>query len=236
MCVLTWPDASSDQFVTSMAHYLAHHVFQARSFLYQHVATSDVIALITTWIMTYQHVRQAASVNVRTGFGLALIEYGTLYFIAVCAMNILLLVKIFTPSSGLLVGDTTVFIFTLPNILLSRFLINVRHAEHPGPATVSCFSQFSVLNFRVPSLPGDQEDEEYRCEAEFCEECSNEPDPREYRDPRNSNGDVSDVLHAVGDSSDSLEVRTLHYGQSSKSNAFSSLETCCLTPHPDTQL
>ncbi|KAJ3553074.1 hypothetical protein NM688_g3811 [Phlebia brevispora] len=194
---------------------------------------SDVIALITTWVTTYQHIRQAASVNVPTSFSLALIEYGTLYFIAICAMNVLSLVKIFTPFSGLLVGDTTGFIFTLPNILLSRFLINVGHAEHLAPSTVSRFSQFSAPNFRVPSLPGDQEDEEYRCEAAFCQECSNQPDPREYRNPRESDGDKSGTWHAVGDSSDPPEVRTLRYGQSPKSDAFSSLERCRL--HPNSQ-
>ncbi|KAJ3553075.1 hypothetical protein NM688_g3812 [Phlebia brevispora] len=149
-------------------------------------------------------LQQAARVDVRTGFGLALIEYGTLFFVALCVMNILALGKIFTPFSGLLVGDTTVFIFMLPNILLSRFLINLRHIEYPASSTVPRFSQFSVPNFRVPSLPEDQEDREYRCEAAFCEECSNRL--REYRDPRDSDRDISGVLHAVGDDSNTLEV------------------------------
>lgn len=36
----------------------------------------DLVALVTTWVKTYHHVRQAASVGIKVSFGAKLIQYG----------------------------------------------------------------------------------------------------------------------------------------------------------------
>ena len=44
-------------------------------------------------------------------------------------------------------------IFSLQPILVSRFLVNLRQADVPeGSGAVARFSQFSVPNFRVPTM------------------------------------------------------------------------------------
>ncbi|KAJ3558643.1 hypothetical protein NM688_g800 [Phlebia brevispora] len=81
---------------------------------------ADIIAIVTIWVKTYRHVRQAASVGVNAGFSSVLIQYGTLNFL-------------------------------LPNIVISRFLINLRKVDSPGSDNMSRFSQFSVPKFWMPS-------------------------------------------------------------------------------------
>ncbi|KAJ3553986.1 hypothetical protein NM688_g3335 [Phlebia brevispora] len=43
--------------------------------------------------------------------------------------------------------------FTLPNIILSRFLINLRQINAPESGSAANFSRFSPPNFRMPSTP-----------------------------------------------------------------------------------
>ncbi|KAJ3520932.1 hypothetical protein NM688_g9089 [Phlebia brevispora] len=45
------------------------------------------------------------------------------------------------------------FVHILPNILLSRFLIDLRRVGAPNASSITYLSRFSVANFRVPSIP-----------------------------------------------------------------------------------
>ncbi|KAJ3557931.1 hypothetical protein NM688_g1207 [Phlebia brevispora] len=172
----------------------------------------DLVAVVTTWVKTYHHVRQAASVGIKVSFGAKLIQYGTLYFAVLLAVTILPLVITLTPSIAQFTGPMNIFIDILPNILISRFLINLRQVESPASQTISRFDEFSAPGFRVPALPevignlgeplgGSDEtyyDEEYSFDAYHVDECTNEQ--QDYGD-----GDISSIPYA---GSEIEEVRT----------------------------
>lgn len=103
----------------------------------------------------------------------------------------------------------------LPNILISRFLINLRQVESPASQTISHFDDFddfSAPGFRVPALPevignlgeplgcSDEtyDNEEYSFDAYHVDECTNEQ--QDYGD-----GDISSIPYA---GSEIEEVRT----------------------------
>ncbi|KAJ3527944.1 hypothetical protein NM688_g8058 [Phlebia brevispora] len=114
---------------------------------------ADVVALVTTWLKTYRHVRQAASIGVSAGFGATLIQYGTLYFVVLLVVNILLLITFLDPSVAIFTNAMNVFTSVLPNIVISRFLLNLRQVDSERPSnTVASLSTF-VPNIRIPTLP-----------------------------------------------------------------------------------
>ncbi|KAJ3557929.1 hypothetical protein NM688_g1209 [Phlebia brevispora] len=158
---------------------------------------SDIIALLTTWLKTYRHVKQAACAGIGASLGSVLIQYGTLYFIAICATNVISLVISLIPSTtGLTIGVVE-FMTVLPNIMLSRFLLNLQQADAQSRGEPSQFSHFSAPNFHVrasilseiisnlggPLASGDEafDDEEPRVDVNSCEEC-----PSELRDYGNA--------------------------------------------------
>ncbi|KAJ3557930.1 hypothetical protein NM688_g1208 [Phlebia brevispora] len=114
---------------------------------------SDVASIAMTWIKTHRHVKQAASVGIRSNFGATLLQYGTLYFVTLCVVNILPLVIFSNVSVTGWASGISVLINMLPNILISRFLINLRRVESPAHSDTSRFSHFSAPRFRVPTLP-----------------------------------------------------------------------------------
>ncbi|KAJ3554995.1 hypothetical protein NM688_g2816 [Phlebia brevispora] len=114
---------------------------------------SDVIAIATTWLKTYRHVRQANSVGINAGFGTILWQYGTLYFVVLSVVDALPFVVFLTPSDTGFTSAIDVFVTILPNIVISRFLINLREVNSPSSSSIPRFSNFSAPNFRVPSLP-----------------------------------------------------------------------------------
>ncbi|KAJ3554684.1 hypothetical protein NM688_g2982 [Phlebia brevispora] len=116
---------------------------------------SDIVALVAIWLKTYHHVRQHAAIGWHSGLGVMLIQYGTLYFIALLAVYILPFVAFLIPSAATLTDAVNAFVNILPNIMISRFLINLRQVDSPVPsnASESSSSNFSTLNFHVPSQP-----------------------------------------------------------------------------------
>ncbi|KAJ3554115.1 hypothetical protein NM688_g3273 [Phlebia brevispora] len=115
---------------------------------------SDIIPIVATWLTTYRQVRQAASVGVSAGFGKTLIQQGTLYFVILAAVNLVTLVVFFIPStSAKLSSPFDVFLPLLPNLVISRFIINLRQLDSQALGSTSHFSRFSMPNFRVASLP-----------------------------------------------------------------------------------
>ncbi|KAJ3554683.1 hypothetical protein NM688_g2980 [Phlebia brevispora] len=114
---------------------------------------SELIAVVATWLKTYSHVRQAAALGIKAGFGATLIQNGTLYFVVILVIYILPLVTIFIPSNSGIDNVTDMLTAIIPNLVVSRFLINLRQVDSPTCNDVSRFSNFSAPNFRVPSLP-----------------------------------------------------------------------------------
>ncbi|KAJ3559717.1 hypothetical protein NM688_g175 [Phlebia brevispora] len=113
---------------------------------------ADGIAIVTTWYKTYRRVREASSLGVNIGFSATLLQYGTLYFIVVLIVNLADGLFVLVPT----LQSTNVFsafVAVLPNIILSRFLINLRQADRPD-ANSAALSHFSAPNFRMPSIIG----------------------------------------------------------------------------------
>ncbi|KAJ3552708.1 hypothetical protein NM688_g4013 [Phlebia brevispora] len=165
---------------------------------------ADIIAVLTTWLKTYRHVKQAASVGAGASFGVSLLQYGTLYFIVICLVNVaslpvllvVTLCSIQQPNESFYipVGPSSVFnrlilmgvMNSLPNIIISRFLINLHQASLPESSNTTS-SHFSAPNFRAPTLPeiignlgepltfGDEVEHDgiEVGDAESCEECLN---------------------------------------------------------------
>ncbi|KAJ3553968.1 hypothetical protein NM688_g3345 [Phlebia brevispora] len=147
---------------------------------------ADIITLVITWVKTYRHIRQSSAIGVSVGFSTVLLQYGSLYFVVLLMISLLNAFIMISPSSRIpytyAVGGFTLI---LPNIVLSRFLINLRHVT-PSELDTARFSQFSASNFRVPSLPsfignlgeplaGDEDGvvAEEGLNVEICEECTN---------------------------------------------------------------
>ncbi|KAJ3547685.1 hypothetical protein NM688_g5375 [Phlebia brevispora] len=113
---------------------------------------ADIIAITTTWIKTYRHIREAASVGANVGFSVVLLGYGGLYFIVL--FIIYLATGLVTLDPSLQSGDPVeIFTAVLPNVILSRFLINLRQVDAPESGSAARLSHFSLPNFRVPSIP-----------------------------------------------------------------------------------
>ncbi|KAJ3526724.1 hypothetical protein NM688_g8225 [Phlebia brevispora] len=132
---------------------------------------ADVIAITITWIKTYRHVREASSIGADAGFGAALLRYGSMFFIVLFIMNltdglVMLAVCLVFCHNSQHRTDIVVYGFypiphnteaapspRLPNIILSRFLINLRQINVPESGSAARFSHFSLPNFRMPSIP-----------------------------------------------------------------------------------
>ncbi|EKM57671.1 uncharacterized protein PHACADRAFT_206550 [Phanerochaete carnosa HHB-10118-sp] len=117
---------------------------------------SDILVLILTWIKTAGTFRTARRLNVSAGIVSCLLRDGTIYFFILLVLNIAQLltrVGIVSPIAAL--------VDVMPPLLISRFILNLRHAVHQsdGNAAESTSgydaSQFSAPNFRIPpSLVG----------------------------------------------------------------------------------
>ncbi|KAJ3556413.1 hypothetical protein NM688_g2042 [Phlebia brevispora] len=113
--------------------------------------SADIIAIAITWVKTYRHVREAYSAGIKVSFGATLLRYGTVYFIVLFVVN---LVKGLIQLAPSLQGTNPIIPFTnvIPNIVLSRFLINLRRADSSEPSSADHFSRFSTPHFRMPNI------------------------------------------------------------------------------------
>ncbi|KAJ3540510.1 hypothetical protein NM688_g6217 [Phlebia brevispora] len=114
--------------------------------------TADIIAIVITWIKTYRHVREASAIGMHASFTATLLQYGTLYFIVLLLVNIVYLLFLFIPSWTEWV-DPTSYLDLLPNIVISRFLINLRELSSSEPGGTMLSSSSSNPSFRTPTLP-----------------------------------------------------------------------------------
>ncbi|KAJ3554531.1 hypothetical protein NM688_g3057 [Phlebia brevispora] len=131
------------------------------------IATA-VIAIMITWIKTRRHVREASSVGTKVGFGATLLRYGrmpkllvefaahkcetgSLYFTVLFITELLCGFSEFT-LSPLLFGALTVCTAILPNIVLSRLLINLRQVHAPESSNGAQPPRFRMLS--IASIVG----------------------------------------------------------------------------------
>ncbi|KAJ3553152.1 hypothetical protein NM688_g3769 [Phlebia brevispora] len=108
--------------------------------------TVDVAAIIATWVKTYRQVREASSIGMSVSISAMLLRYGTLYFLVLCIVNLAQLLIYVIPS---IQSANPINIFT--NMQVSSFSIPPLSSRESSDT--ARFSDFSVPNFRVPTLP-----------------------------------------------------------------------------------
>ncbi|KAJ3554875.1 hypothetical protein NM688_g2883 [Phlebia brevispora] len=113
---------------------------------------ADVIAIVTTWIKTYRNVRQATSIGMNASFSETLLRYGTMYFVILCVVHLVDLLITLLPAFQE-TDPVNAFAAILPNVIVCRFLINLRQVNSREASDIARLSQFSAPNFRVPTLP-----------------------------------------------------------------------------------
>ncbi|EKM50292.1 uncharacterized protein PHACADRAFT_201131 [Phanerochaete carnosa HHB-10118-sp] len=95
---------------------------------------ADAIVLILTWIKTFRHWRNARRLKMKASLTTCLLRDGTMYFIALLALNIAQLLTFNFSDTDITIINA--LITTLPLMLISRFIINLRTAG----STVSDYS------------------------------------------------------------------------------------------------
>ncbi|THH00332.1 hypothetical protein EW026_g2162 [Hermanssonia centrifuga] len=115
------------------------------------VIIADILVLALTWHKTFRHRMDAIRVGVRTPLSALLLRDGTVYFFALLAMNIaVILVNTVPPLQT--ASPISDIIPALTPILISRFLLNLRQLGETDAETQSSFnSQFSIAGFRIPA-------------------------------------------------------------------------------------
>ncbi|TBU43473.1 hypothetical protein BD309DRAFT_864231 [Dichomitus squalens] len=83
---------------------------------------SDGLVVVLTWMKTYRTHVLTRGVDFRTNYSTLILRDGTLYFLAVCFLNVIAIVYVMNIGSNLL-ND---MIVALGSLLMSRFLLNLR--------------------------------------------------------------------------------------------------------------
>ncbi|TFK79572.1 hypothetical protein K466DRAFT_505347, partial [Polyporus arcularius HHB13444] len=82
---------------------------------------SDGVVVVLTWIKTYRVFVLTRKVSFRTNYSALILRDGTLYFLAVCILNLVAIIYIMNIGANLL-ND---MIVTLSSMLMARFLLNL---------------------------------------------------------------------------------------------------------------
>ncbi|EKM54052.1 uncharacterized protein PHACADRAFT_209878 [Phanerochaete carnosa HHB-10118-sp] len=110
---------------------------------------ADTIVLVLTWIKTFRHWKNARHLKMRSSVTTCLLRGGTLYFIALLAINI---AQLLTYGSSGAPSFLNMFITTLPPVLIGRFMINLRTAGSETGPDYSVSEGQSALQFRKPTI------------------------------------------------------------------------------------
>lgn len=111
---------------------------------------ADAIVLAVTWTQSFNHYRVAARLRIRMAVTGVLLRDGTVYFIALLALNIAQILT-FGRSGA---APVTRLVRLLPLVLVSRFMLNLRQcystdldtdAAHFSRFTVSFSTSLSIL-------------------------------------------------------------------------------------------
>ncbi|EKM50263.1 uncharacterized protein PHACADRAFT_201106 [Phanerochaete carnosa HHB-10118-sp] len=90
------------------------------------VILADTIVLVLTWIKTFRSWKNARSLDIKVSITTCILRDGTIYFMALLAMNIAQML-----TGNIVVGSSIVADFTtfLPSVLINRFMINLRQTS-----------------------------------------------------------------------------------------------------------
>ncbi|KAJ3551501.1 hypothetical protein NM688_g4670 [Phlebia brevispora] len=121
------------------------------------VVVADIIVVIVTWVKTYRHVREASSLGIRgeVSVSATLLRDGSIYFAAMSILNLgQLLVSVVTAFTN--AEPLVVILQILPSILISRFLINLRHVSdvvrNGGFSERGTSASRFAPSFRLPTI------------------------------------------------------------------------------------
>ncbi|EKM57577.1 uncharacterized protein PHACADRAFT_206472 [Phanerochaete carnosa HHB-10118-sp] len=112
---------------------------------------ADLLVLVLTWMKTYRQYKEARSLNIKSSLITCLIHDSTVYFFILLALNASQ-VLFFCFSS-----TTIIFVFTttLPQILICRFMMNLR-LLNLDRSTTSDIGTFQLLaSLRVLTVNND---------------------------------------------------------------------------------
>lgn len=104
--------------------------------------TIDLIVLIITWYRTYKLARHASRNHMKTSLSSLLLRDGTLHFVLLTLVTVINMAT--WPSPGIVSQDITYFQATIPNIVICRFLLNLRQLD--GASGMSMAAQDHELS------------------------------------------------------------------------------------------
>ncbi|EKM57686.1 uncharacterized protein PHACADRAFT_206566 [Phanerochaete carnosa HHB-10118-sp] len=110
---------------------------------------ADTIVLVSTWVRTFGHWRQARRANATVSLTACLLRDGTIYFIVLLALNI---AQLLTVDASADVAPLTPFIAIMPLVLINRFMINLRIADTGH--SESSFDSDGDHNLSTPQFRG----------------------------------------------------------------------------------
>ncbi|KAI0760553.1 hypothetical protein C8Q74DRAFT_1207827, partial [Fomes fomentarius] len=87
---------------------------------------SDGLVVVLTWVKTYRVFVLTRKIKLRTNYSTLILRDGTLYFLAVCVLNLIAIVYVMNIGANLL-ND---MIVNLSALLMARFLLNLRDQRH----------------------------------------------------------------------------------------------------------
>ncbi|CCM04122.1 uncharacterized protein FIBRA_06283 [Fibroporia radiculosa] len=105
---------------------------------------SDLLVLIVTWLKTFKFYVRSKSSGVETPFFELLLKDGTLYFMVMLVLNILeiILNSRYDTSETQAAGNYAIYFLTpLSSILVSRFILNLRHLSVASSGVGDSLSQ-----------------------------------------------------------------------------------------------
>ncbi|KAJ3555991.1 hypothetical protein NM688_g2275 [Phlebia brevispora] len=115
------------------------------------LVTSDLIVVIVTWTTTFRSTREGFNVGLAMETTTSLLVNGTFYFLALLAISVIQIPYSVMPSA--LVTFINIFSNYIQTILISRFIVNLRHAaEVRGGSDLSSPSTYSFLHFKTVSV------------------------------------------------------------------------------------
>ncbi|GJE94669.1 hypothetical protein PsYK624_108400 [Phanerochaete sordida] len=112
---------------------------------------AELIAVIFTLLRTMRQARDARRLTSNQSFSGCIARDGTIYFVVLLTLDVL---RLIITGAPILVNLSPVvpLLETLPQILIGRFMINLRHVTDASAGSFEDLDTFtSSLRFRVPT-------------------------------------------------------------------------------------
>lgn len=98
------------------------------------VIAADVLVLVLTWARSFRQFREMRALKLSSSVTTVLLRDGTVYFLTLLIMNILLLVT-FTASGLSEGGQIDTVLQVMPPVLVQRFMLNLRGLNRTADST-----------------------------------------------------------------------------------------------------